>query len=119
MAIQQGRSGNYRTLGGGCKAFYPSLLPPQPAVNLVALEPVLSEANIAVGRLDSITDFLPNPDLFVFLYVRKEAVLSSQIEGTRASRLLTGEFGPGDRVVVDAVGGGFTFEKGREVGAQA
>ena len=85
MADHRGRSGTYRTLGAGVRAFYPSDVPPSPRVDLQALEPILSEANIAIGRLDSITDFLPNPDLFVFLYVRKEAVLSSQIEGTRAS----------------------------------
>jgi len=46
---------------------------------------LLSSADQALGRLDGTTDILPNPDLFVFMYVRKEAVLSSQIEGTQAS----------------------------------
>lgn len=45
-----------------------------------------------MGRLDGATDALPNPDLFVFMYVRKEAVLSSQIEGTQASLIDVLEF---------------------------
>ncbi len=56
-----------------------------PAIDLAALQPELSDAHIALGRVDSICDFIPNPDLFVYMYVRKEAVLSSQIEGTQAS----------------------------------
>jgi Fic family protein len=53
---------------------------------------LLSEADRALGRLDGATDALPNPDLFVFMYVRKEAVLSSQIEGTQASLIDVLEF---------------------------
>ncbi len=48
---------------------------------------LLSEADRAIGRLDAATELLPNPDLFVGMYVRKEAVLSSQIEGTQTSLL--------------------------------
>lgn len=50
-----------------------------------AFHVLLSEADRAIGRLDATTELLPNPDLFVAMYVRKEAVLSSQIEGTQAS----------------------------------
>ena len=46
---------------------------------------LLSEADQAIGRLDIVTERLPNPDVFVAMYVRKEAVLSSQIEGTQSS----------------------------------
>ena len=53
---------------------------------------LLSKADRALGRLDGSTDALPNPDLFVFMYVRKEAVLSSQIEGTQASLIDVLEF---------------------------
>ena len=53
---------------------------------------LLFQADRALGRLDGATDALPNPDLFVFMYVRKEAVLSSQIEGTQASLLDILEF---------------------------
>ncbi len=49
------------------------------------LQVLLAQANLALGRLDGAIQTLPNPDLFVFMYVRKEAVLSSQIEGTQSS----------------------------------
>jgi Fic family protein len=52
----------------------------------------LSQADRALGRLDGSTETLPNPDLFVFMYVRKEAVLSSQIEGRQASLMDVLEF---------------------------
>lgn len=76
----------YVTQPGGYKAFIPKNLPPEPSVRYDdALWDVLSRADLALGRLDGSTDSLPNPDLFVAMYVRKEAVLSSQIEGTQAS----------------------------------
>jgi Fic family protein len=53
---------------------------------------LLSKADLAVGRLDGSTEAIPNPDLFVFMYVRREAVLSSQIEGTQASLIDVLEF---------------------------
>src|SRR2546428_1140244 len=68
------------------RAFIPSPLPPDPPVDLgKPLRDILSEADYALGRLDGAVLTLPNPDLFVFMYVRKEAVLSSQIEGTQSS----------------------------------
>lgn len=64
----------------------PRPLPPEPAVSLSGdLQRRLSEADLALGRLDGSIQILPDPDLFVFMYVRKEAVLSSQIEGTQSS----------------------------------
>lgn len=70
----------------GYRAFMPSPLPPSPPVDLdESLQVLLSEADYALGRLDGAILTLPNPDLFVFMYVRKEAVLSSQIEGTQSS----------------------------------
>ena len=64
----------------------PAALPPQPALALAGeLQGLLSSADRALGRLDGSVLTLPNPDLFVFMYVRKEAVLSSQIEGTQSS----------------------------------
>ena len=54
--------------------------------SLGELQGLLSAADRALGRLDGSVLTLPNPDLFVFMYVRKEAVLSSQIEGTQSSR---------------------------------
>ena len=80
------RSGTYVKQAGGYKAFIPSKLPPHPPVTMdQELWALLSEADRALGRLDGSTDVLPDPDLFVLMYVRREAVLSSQIEGTQAS----------------------------------
>lgn len=71
---------------GGYKAFLPKRLPPDPPLRYDdEMWKLLSDADRALGRLDGSTDMLPDPDLFVFMYVRKEAVLSSQIEGTQAS----------------------------------
>jgi Fic family protein len=80
------RAGRLVNQPGRYKAFIPSPLPPDPPLRLddeaVAL---LDNAAMALGRLDGLAINLPNPDLFVSMYVRKEAVLSSQIEGTQAS----------------------------------
>ena len=70
----------------GYEAFVPENLPPDPPIEFDAeMQVLLSRADRALGRLDGSVQSLPNPDLFVFMYVRKEAVLSSQIEGTQAS----------------------------------
>lgn len=70
----------------GYRAFEPEPLPPDPPVKLEgSLGILLAEAERALGRLDGIATTLPNPDRFVGMYVRREAVLSSQIEGTQAS----------------------------------
>ena len=80
------RAGRYVKQTTGYRAFIPDPLPPDPPVNLTgALQARLSEADLALGRLDGSIQTLPDPDLFVFMYVRKEAVLSSQIEGTQSS----------------------------------
>jgi cell filamentation protein, protein adenylyltransferase len=81
-----GRAGRYIQQPTGYRAFIPAPLPPQPGLRLDGmLQATLSEANLALGRLDGSVLTLPNPDLFVFMYMRKEAVLSSQIEGTQSS----------------------------------
>lgn len=80
------RSGRYQTQLTGYRAFLPAPLPPDPPVRLEGeIQSLLSPADRALGRLDGSIQTLPNPDLFVFMYVRKEAVLSSQIEGTQSS----------------------------------
>lgn len=80
------RSGKYALQPSGYKAFIPAPLPPDPPVEIDSeMQWLLSEADRALGRLDGSIQTLPNPELFVFMYVRKEAVLSSQIEGTQAS----------------------------------
>lgn len=70
----------------GYRSFLPKSLPPDPPIEWDAdLLKALSEADRAVGRLDGLAQSLPNKDLFVAMYVRREAVLSSQIEGTQSS----------------------------------
>ncbi len=81
-----GRAGPYVNQPTGYQAFVPASLPPDPPLRMTpALEALLSAANLAIGRLDGSVFTLPDPDLFVMMYVRKEAVLSSQIEGTESS----------------------------------
>ena len=80
------RAGRYVTQLAGYRAFVPEPLPPDPPLRWDAdLVRLLSEADLALGRLDGLARSLPNPDLFVAMYVRREAVLSSQIEGTQSS----------------------------------
>ncbi len=66
-------------------SFIPSALPPKPGLNLERIQDASEKANRALGRLDEITALLPDPAFFLYSYVRKEAVLSSQIEGTQSS----------------------------------
>lgn len=68
------------------RAFVPFPLPPDPPVHMTSrLQVLQEEATHALGRLDGAAEILPNPHLFIYSYVRKEAVLSSQIEGTQSS----------------------------------
>src|SRR3989441_1569370 len=82
------RLGTYVTTtvtGEPVQAFIPSKLPPNPPVELAGLYQHLERANQALGRLDALATLLPDAKLFLYLYVRKEALLSSQIEGTQSS----------------------------------
>lgn len=80
------RSGTYVQQIAGYRAFIPKALPPEPPLKQDGqLQLLLSEADRNLGRLDGAVLTLPNPDLFVLMYVKKEAVLSSQIEGTQSS----------------------------------
>jgi len=82
------RLGRYvETVAGGeaVRAFVPPPLPPHPPIDLLPLLEKLSAAERALGRLDGITVLLPSHELFLYMYVRKEAVLSSQIEGTQST----------------------------------
>jgi Fic family protein len=81
------RAGRFVKQPEGFRAFYPAPLPPaEPPIqydrDLIRL---LTDADRNLGRLDGVTSVLPNPDLFVSMYVRQEAVLSSQIEGTQST----------------------------------
>jgi Fic family protein len=87
--MQRGLTGHYvpiSTAGESARAFVPHPLPPDPPVNVDGeLGTLLDAASTALGRLDGISSLLPDPRLFLYTYVRKEAVLSSQIEGTQSS----------------------------------
>ena len=87
--MKRGITGRYeKTSVGGetVKAFIPTPLPPVPPLEFNEQRQLLQErATVALGRLDSITVLLPDPNIFLYAYVRREAVLSSQIEGTQSS----------------------------------
>lgn len=84
--MNRNRAGTYIRQTTDYSAFIPAKLPPDPAVKMDdEMISLLSLADRKLGRLDGVTQILPNPDLFVGMYVQKEAVLSSQIEGTQAS----------------------------------
>ncbi len=81
-----GRYVTTSTAGESVQAFIPNQLPPDPPVKLTDQDHDLIErANRALGRLNGVTMLLPDVSLFLYFYVRKEAVLSSQIEGTQSS----------------------------------
>ncbi|HBA89944.1 MAG TPA: cell filamentation protein Fic [Geobacter sp.] len=80
------RSGAYRQQPTGYKAFLPAPLPPNPPIKIEGeLQNLLSNADMSLARLDGLGHILPNASLFIAMYVKKEALLSSQIEGTQAS----------------------------------
>ncbi len=82
----QGRYLKVATAGEAFKAFVPAPLPPRPAIDWTpALRGRFDAALVALGRLDAMTDLLPNAGLLLYSFVRKEAVLSSMIEGTQSS----------------------------------
>lgn len=81
-----GRSGGYIKQIKGYRAFIPSPLPPDPPLRIDGeVQKMLSRADMALARLDGVGHVLPDVNLFIAMYVRKEALLSSQIEGTQAS----------------------------------
>jgi Fic family protein len=71
--------------GESFRAYIPQPLPPEPPIDMTDLYPLLDKATSALGRLDGMSMVLPDASLFLYMYVRKEAVLSSQIEGTQSS----------------------------------
>jgi len=82
----QGRYQKVASAGEGFEAFVPAPLPPRPAMDWTPqLRNRFDEALLALGRLDAVTDLLPNAALLLYSFVRKEAVLSSMIEGTQSS----------------------------------
>ena len=107
--MQRGKIGRYEVTsvaGERVRAFVPKPLPPKPALVLNgSLQQALESAGLALGRLDSVSTFLPDPSLFIYAFMRKEAVLSSQIEGLQSSLqdLLLFELQEGPGVPLDDV----------------
>lgn len=107
--MRRGLTGRYETtlvVGETIRAFIPHPLPPAMPLQLNAQrQQLLERATLALGRLDSVTLLLPEPDLFLYAYVRREAVLSSQIEGTQSSlaQLLLFELEEAPGVPIDDV----------------
>ena len=88
MMAYSERVGEYiRSLvtGEAYGAYVPKPLPPIPSIEMEKIYPLLDQANLALGRLDGLSIILPDPSLYLYMYIRKEAVLSSQIEGTQSS----------------------------------
>jgi Fic family protein len=86
--IARGPSGHWitaRFADEAVRAFVPAPLPPDPPLRLEPLLRLLSRADVALGRFDGLSRLLPDASLFLYAYVRKEALLSSQIEGTQSS----------------------------------
>ncbi len=82
----QGRYVTISTVGEKAQAFVPAPLPPRPPIDWSPeLRSKFDQALLALGRLDSVSTLLPDTSLFLYMYVRKEAVLSSMIEGTQSS----------------------------------
>ena len=89
MPDQNPRIGRYETrtvMEESVRAYIPPLLPPEPAILMTPkLQALLERATLALGRLDGLASLLPDVSLFIYMYIRKEALLSSQIEGTQSS----------------------------------
>ncbi len=88
MAANKDRVGEYikcSVVGESYNSYFPKPLPPLPPIDMGAIYHLLEQANIALGRLDALSVLLPDTSLFLYMYIRKEAVLSSQIEGTQST----------------------------------
>lgn len=122
--MNRGLTGHFvpvSTLGEECRAFVPAPLPPAPPLVLdESLHEQLQDASLAIGRLDGQIDVLPDRQVFLYAYVRKEAVLSSQIEGTQSSLndLLTHEMDLAPGVPLDDVAEVSCYVAALELGMQ-
>ena len=80
-----GTYANHNIAGEGYRSYIPHKLPPKPDIDLTVLHSKLDKANQSLGELNGIAKTIPNAALITYMYVRKEALLSSQIEGTQSS----------------------------------
>ncbi len=106
--VKRATTGHYETTFFAeeqVRAFIPAPMPPTPPIDFSNLHRPLEQATIALGSLDAVTRHLPDPDLFIYSYVRREAQLSSEIEGTQSSLsdLLAFELGNRPGALVDDV----------------
>lgn len=88
MENYEQRLGRFVEMGVGgerVRAYVPKPLPPDPPLDLLSLMSIYERAIAAVGRLDGVATVLPSTPFFLYMYVRKEALLSSQIEGTQST----------------------------------
>ncbi len=86
--MRRDKTGEYESANAGgelVRAFIPARLPPHPPLDLSGLQESLARAHLALGRLDALSRLLPDSGIFLYPYIRKEAVLSSQIEGIQSS----------------------------------
>jgi Fic family protein len=83
--VRKGKWVTSTVTGETVRAFLPPDLPPRPPIDMTGLSVLASEAMLALGRLDGVRSVAPDTSLFLYMYVRKEALLSSQIEGTQSS----------------------------------
>ena len=122
--MKRGTTGHYVTIsavGETAQAFVPAPLPPNPPLQLDdSLHELLQAASLALGRLDGISNFLPDRQVFLYAYVRKEAVLSSQIEGIEPSLsdLLLHELDAAPGVPIDDVEDVSCYVAALELGMQ-
>ena len=121
MTGRNARLGAYVTISTvqeEARAFVPPPLPPDPPVNLGPFQSRIESANRALGQLNGVASILPDPGLFLYMYVRKEALLSSQIEGTQSSlsELLVHESGVAPGVPTDDVQEVSNYVRAAELG---
>ena len=86
--MERNETGRYEissTVGELVHAFVPAALPPKPKLDMAAMQRLVGQAHLALGRLDSLSTLLPDHRILLYSYIRKEAELSSQIEGTQSS----------------------------------
>lgn len=107
-AIENRRLGTYQVttaFGETVRAYLPAPLPPDPPIDLLSLVDILGPADQEVGRMDGISVVIPDKTLFLYSYIRKEALISSQIEGTQSSLadvfLIEGDEDPEDAEALD------------------
>jgi Fic family protein len=121
MAGNDQRAGRFVSQPTGYRAFIPALIPPKPPLALdEQMLGLLSKADLALGRLDGVVKVIPDPGFFIAMYVRREAVLSSQIEGTQSTLedLLEVELEPASRGLHSDVGDIVNYVDAMEYGLE-